>query len=132
MNRKCTEYYVLQVEQMESRLKDDILAEAERTGGRMLLHKEEYNPITGHTEIIGYWEVISAEDVQTPAEVYAGLRAEGYNLDYQRIPLTRERAALTADVDAIHRRLDEYVPPNKPSEGVGSDENKSLLFYCSS
>jgi protein-tyrosine phosphatase len=95
------------VEQMESRLKDDILAEAERTGGRMLLHKEEYNPITGHSEIIGYWEVISPEDVQTPAEVYAGLRTEGYNLDYQRIPLTRERAALTADVDAIHRRLDE-------------------------
>lgn len=95
------------VEQMESRLKDDILAEAERTGGRMLLHKEEYNPIAGHSDIIGYWEVISAEDVQTPAEVYAGLRAEGYNLDYQRIPLTRERAALTADVDAIHRRLDE-------------------------
>ncbi|KAG0594286.1 hypothetical protein M758_UG064500 [Ceratodon purpureus] len=95
------------VEQMESRLKDDILAEAERTGGRMLLHKEEFNPITGHSDIIGYWEVISTEDVQTPAEVYAGLRAEGYNLDYQRIPLTRERAALTADVDAIHRRLDE-------------------------
>jgi hypothetical protein len=73
----------------------------------MLLHKEEYNPITCQTDIIGYWEVIRAEDVQTPAEVYASLRSEGYNLDYQRIPLTRERTALTADVDAIHRRLDE-------------------------
>lgn len=100
-------HHVEQVEQMESRLKEDILAEVERTGGRMLLHREEYSVITGHSDIIGYWEVISAEDVQTPAEMYANLRAEGYNLDYQRIPLTRERAAVTADVDAIHRRLDE-------------------------
>uniref|UniRef100_A0A7I4E3I3 Paladin n=1 Tax=Physcomitrium patens TaxID=3218 RepID=A0A7I4E3I3_PHYPA len=98
------------VEQMESRLKNDIIAEAERTGGRMLLHKEEYNPITGHSDIIGYWEVISAEDVQTPAEVYAGLRQEGYNVDYQRVPLTRERAALASDVDVIHQRLDEAGP----------------------
>jgi hypothetical protein len=121
---------MVQVEQMESRLKDDILAEAERTGGRMLLHKEEYNPIAGHSDIIGYWEVISAEDVQTPAEVYAGLRAEGYNLDYQRIPLTRERAALTADVDAIHRRLDEYVPLNKSTGSMLQMRTSGCCFWC--
>lgn len=100
---------VPQVEQMESRLKEDILAEVDRYGSRMLLHREEYNPITCRSDIIGYWEVIGHDDVQSPAEMYAGLRAEGYNIDYQRIPLTRERAALTSDVDAIHRRLDEYV-----------------------
>ena len=115
---------------MESRLKDDILAEAERAGGRMLLHKEEYNPIAGHSDIIGYWEVISADDVQTPAEVYAGLKAEGYNLDYQRIPLTRERAALTADVDAIHRRLDECVSLNQPTGSVLHVRISGCYFSC--
>lgn len=120
-------HHVEQVEQMESRLKEDILAEVERTGGRMLLHREEYSVITGHSDIIGYWEVISAEDVQTPAEMYANLRAEGYNLDYQRIPLTRERAAVTADVDAIHRRLDEYVCSNKANNNAPL-ETKQLQF----
>lgn len=95
------------VEQMESRLKEDIMAEVERSGGRMLLHREELNPISSQSDIIGYWESVTSVDVQTPAEVYAALKAEGYNVDYQRIPLTRERAALDSDVDAVQRRLDE-------------------------
>jgi hypothetical protein len=33
--------------------------------------------------------------------VYAALKDEGYDITYRRIPLTREREALTSDVDAI-------------------------------
>ncbi|KAL2935177.1 Paladin [Bienertia sinuspersici] len=89
------------VEQMEARLKEDILSEVTRTGGRMLLHREEYSPTLNQSSIVGYWENIFTEDVKTPAEVYAALRDEGYDITYRRIPLTREREALSSDVDAI-------------------------------
>lgn len=98
---------VMQVEHMEARLKEDILAEVRQTGGRMLLHREEYNPSTNQSGIVGYWENILADDVKTPAEVYSGLKDEGYDIVYRRIPLTRERDALASDVDAIQYCKDE-------------------------
>ncbi|KAK2993078.1 hypothetical protein RJ640_025733, partial [Escallonia rubra] len=89
------------VEHMEARLKEDIIAEVRQSGGRMLLHREEYCPALSQASVIGYWENIFVDDVKTPTEVYAALKAEGYNIRYRRIPLTREREALTTDVDAI-------------------------------
>ncbi|KAL2634189.1 hypothetical protein R1flu_005668 [Riccia fluitans] len=94
------------VEQMERRLKEDILAEASRNGGRMLLHREEFSAETNQSDVVGYWETVTPDDVNTSFEVYQSLKAEGYNIDYKRIPLTRERAALASDVDAIQSRLD--------------------------
>ncbi|KAG6550760.1 hypothetical protein Mapa_007664 [Marchantia paleacea] len=94
------------VEQMECRLKEDILAEAARSGGRMLLHREEFSADTNQSDVVGYWETVTPDDVKTSYEVYESLKAEGFNIDYKRIPLTRERAALATDVDAIQCRLD--------------------------
>ncbi|KAF7818056.1 paladin-like isoform X1 [Senna tora] len=95
------------VEHMEARLKEDIIAEIRQSGGRMLLHREEYNPSTNQSDVVGYWESISADDVKTPAEVYSSLKNEGYDIVYQRIPLTRERDALASDIDAIQYCEDE-------------------------
>ncbi|KAH7578150.1 hypothetical protein JRO89_XS01G0346400 [Xanthoceras sorbifolium] len=95
------------VEHMEARLKEDILSEVRQSGGRMLLHREEYNPASNQSNVIGYWENIFADDVKTPAEVYAALEDEGYNITYRRIPLTREREALASDVDAIQYCKDD-------------------------
>lgn len=86
---------------MEARLKEDIISEIRISGGRMLLHREEYNPATKQASVVGYWENIFVDDVKTPAEVYAALKNEGYNMAYKRIPLTREREALASDVDSI-------------------------------
>lgn len=86
---------------MEARLKEDILSEIKQSGGRMLLHREEYNPSSNQSNVIGYWENIFADDVKTPAEVYGHLKDEGHAVTYKRIPLTREREALASDVDAI-------------------------------
>ncbi|KAL5700463.1 hypothetical protein ACHQM5_025902 [Ranunculus cassubicifolius] len=94
------------VEHMEARLKEDILAVI-TSGGRMLLHREEYNPALNQISVIGYWENISLDNVKTPAEVYADLKTEGYNIEYKRIPLTREREALPIDVDAIQYCKDD-------------------------
>ncbi|KAI4349837.1 hypothetical protein L6164_010386 [Bauhinia variegata] len=95
------------VEHMEARLKEDILSEVRQSGGRMLLHREEYNPSTNQTSVVGYWENISVDDVRTTVEVYSSLIAEGHNIVYRRIPLTRERDALASDVDAIQYCKDE-------------------------
>ncbi|KAI9082651.1 hypothetical protein K1719_035520 [Acacia pycnantha] len=89
------------VEHMEARLKEDIIAEVRKSGGRMLLHREEYNPSTNQSGVVGYWENISVDDVKTPAEVYSSLKNDGYDIVYRRIPLTRERDALASDIDAI-------------------------------
>lgn len=92
---------------MELRLKEDIYAEVTQSDGRVLLHREEVNPSSNRSSVIGYWENIAPGDVKTPAEVYAALKDLGYNIDYKRIPLTREREPLAADVDAIQYRKDE-------------------------
>ncbi|KAL6968755.1 hypothetical protein U1Q18_034548, partial [Sarracenia purpurea var. burkii] len=89
------------VEHMETRLKDDIVSEIKHSRGRMLLHREEYSPASNQLSVTGYWENIFIDDVKTPAEVYTTLKEEGYNIEYRRIPLTREREALASDVDAI-------------------------------
>lgn len=94
---------------MEARLKEDILAEVMQSGGQVLLHREEINIMTGHSSVIGYRENALLDDVKTPAEVYTALKDEGYNIEYKRIPLTREREALAKDVDAIQSCEDEYV-----------------------
>lgn len=95
------------VEHIEARLKEDILSELRESGGRMLLHREEYNAALDQSIIIGYWENISVNEVKTPAEVYAALKDEGYNIQYRRIPLTREREPLASDVDAIQYCKDD-------------------------
>ncbi|XP_048336813.1 uncharacterized protein LOC107426194 isoform X1 [Ziziphus jujuba] len=95
------------VEHMEARLKEDILSEVGHSGGRMLLHREEYIPALDQSSVLGYWENIFADDVKTPAEVYASLKDDGYNIVYRRIPLTREREALASDVDAIQYCIDD-------------------------
>ncbi|KAJ0985221.1 hypothetical protein J5N97_003577 [Dioscorea zingiberensis] len=95
------------VEHMEVRMKEDIFAEVTQSGGQMLLHREEFNPVSNHSTVIGYWENISLDDVKTPAEVYTDLKGEGFNIVYRRIPLTREREALATDIDAIQHCKDD-------------------------
>ncbi|CAJ2628923.1 unnamed protein product [Trifolium pratense] len=93
--------HVYKVEHMEARLKEDIIAEIRQSGGLMLFHREEYNPSTSQSNVVGYWENILVDDVKTTVEVYSALKDEGYDIVYRRIPLTRERDALASDVDAI-------------------------------
>ncbi|XAR63978.1 hypothetical protein NMG60_11024154 [Bertholletia excelsa] len=95
------------VEHMEARLKEDIISEVKQSRGRMLLHREEYSPPSDQASVIGYWENIFINDVKTPFEVYASLKDEGYDIEYRRIPLTREREPLASDVDAIQYCKDD-------------------------
>lgn len=59
------------VEGMEARLKADVLQEAGRYGGQVLVAHED-----DHFNVIEHWEPVTEADVQTPAEVYAEVQGE--------------------------------------------------------
>ena len=99
------------VEAMEERLRDEVLAEAGRYDGRVLVSEELDNG-----EVVDTWLVVQA--VQTPVEVYAAFAAEGYQLSYVRIPITDEKAPKCQDCDAIAGRC------------VAADSDTALIFNC--
>ena len=41
----------------------------------------------------------------TPLEVFQSLAAEGFQITYRRIPLSRERTPEAADLDVLHSQL---------------------------
>ena len=51
------------------------------------------------------WEGVTESDVQTPREVYRELVADGYGVDYVRVPVTDEKAPKEADFEQLLQRL---------------------------
>eukprot|EP00798_Chlamydomonas_sp_ICE-L_P005785 gene5785-5992_t len=88
------------VEDMEIRLKEDIMREAKNFGNQILVvHENEDLSLYDH------WEPVSQVDVQTPQEVYAELIADGYDVDYLRVPVTDEKAPKDGDFESLIERL---------------------------
>ncbi|XP_078444624.1 metal ion-binding protein isoform X2 [Wolffia australiana] len=100
------------VEHMERRLKEDVVAELAQRGGQMLLHRDETNPVSGRSCVVGYRETLAPDDVTTAAELFAALALAlgGCALDYLRVPISRERDPLASDVDAVRRRRPSPQP----------------------
>jgi Inositol hexakisphosphate len=71
---------------MEQRLKADILAEADQYEGQILVTDENDDFTT-----FDLMMQVSEADVQTPKEVFDELKEDGYNLMYERIPVTDEK-----------------------------------------
>lgn len=101
------------VEQRENTLKQEILQEAQRYGGRFLVAEE-----SADGSLVGKWVELKAGDVQTPSEVYTQIQAEGYRVDYARIPISDERAPENQDFDALVERLRQ------------ADPKSPLVFNC--
>ncbi|KAK9808828.1 hypothetical protein WJX72_004439 [[Myrmecia] bisecta] len=129
------------LEDMERRLRNDMMHEAVAWNGRVLLHREvpvpdspAGSPAAGGMGVKGMRRSSDGEDVtrkedvkpdaavaafweptgdmgdidrglSTPLEVYQGLAAEGYQLTYRRVPLSRERTPEAADLDVLHHQL---------------------------
>jgi len=94
------------VEQAEVALKQEVLAEAARFGGMLLVTDETKpldNAVAAWGESFSYWETgISVQSVCTARELYQQLRADGvYNVRYHRVPITDESPPLEADFDTI-------------------------------
>jgi hypothetical protein len=82
--------------QIESRMKQDILTEADEHDGNILVHDEHE---LGKVRPV--WESVHPQTVHTQAEVYAQLQREGYRVQYLRIPVTAESVLEPAEFDAI-------------------------------
>ena len=102
-----------EIERTEEQLKREMLEEAARNGGRILVHDEGPDG-----RIIARWETITPESVQTTKEVFDMLRQEGYKVDYARIPITDEKSPEPKDYDALVERL------------KGTDPEAALIFNC--
>uniref|UniRef100_A0A0K3CRK6 BY PROTMAP: gi/472580415/gb/EMS18219.1/ metal ion binding protein [Rhodosporidium toruloides NP11] gi/647403677/emb/CDR49761.1/ RHTO0S32e00298g1_1 [Rhodosporidium toruloides] n=1 Tax=Rhodotorula toruloides TaxID=5286 RepID=A0A0K3CRK6_RHOTO len=91
------------VEAMEAELKKDLLREREQTGGKVLLHDEiEEN---GSFTVTAMWEDVKAEDILTPREVFKIMQDEGFQVDYDRLPVTDEQAPIPGIFSRIEQRV---------------------------
>ncbi|KAG8097552.1 hypothetical protein GUJ93_ZPchr0013g36727 [Zizania palustris] len=90
------------VEQMEFRLKEDILQEASRYGNKILVTDELPNG-----QMVDQWESVMSDTVKTPLEVYDKLQHQGYLVDYERVPITDEKAPKEGDFDNLVRRISQ-------------------------
>ena len=85
---------------MEARLKEDILREAERYSGAIMVNHE-----TDDGQIFDAWEPVGSGAVQTPLEVYQCLKAEGFRVEYARVPITDGKAPKSSDFGALASRI---------------------------
>ncbi|KAK6941170.1 hypothetical protein RJ641_030701 [Dillenia turbinata] len=92
------------VEQMESRLKDDIMLEAARYGNKILVTDELLDG-----QMVDQWEPVTLESVKTPLEVYETLQLEGFYVDYERVPITDEKSPKELDFDILLWTLNGLV-----------------------
>lgn len=104
-NMEATGITTEAVERMEAALKADVLAEAKRYDGRLLLHDEVVNSTTGSFEIIPVWETVKDEDVLTPKEMYAMVQREGYRVQYARVAVTDEQAPIPTVFNEMEERV---------------------------
>jgi hypothetical protein len=88
------------VEQMEFRLKEDILQEASRYGNKILVTDE-----LPSGQMVDQWESVVSDTVKTPLEVYEELQHQGYLVDYERVPITDEKAPKEGDFDNLEGYL---------------------------
>ena len=74
------------LEDIERRLKIDILDEARKYGGMILTHDE----VSGQ-EIIPTWVSVDEKSIQTPKEVWEEVAQQGWRCEYWRIPIAPDR-----------------------------------------
>ncbi|KAI8377229.1 inositol hexakisphosphate-domain-containing protein [Choanephora cucurbitarum] len=101
------------VESMEDRMRLDVIQELDEYDNRMLLHDEDSG-----FNLLPLWETVPKELVETPRQVFESIRAEGYQVDYLRIPITDEQAPIPDVFDQLIERM------HTANQGV------DMIFNC--
>ncbi|KAK0600073.1 hypothetical protein LWI29_011378 [Acer saccharum] len=101
------------VEQMEDRLKEDIIMEAARYGNKILVTDE-----LPDGQMVDQWEPVSCDSVKTPLNVYEELQVEGYLVDYERVPVTDEKSPKEMDFDILVDKISQ------------ADLHTEVIFNC--
>ncbi|EPS58742.1 hypothetical protein M569_16071, partial [Genlisea aurea] len=89
------------VEQMEDRLRADVLSESARYGSKILVTDE-----LPDGQMVDQWEPVSCDSVKTPLEVYKEL-GHRYLVDYERVPVTDEKSPKEHDFDILVQKIVE-------------------------
>ncbi|KAJ7757743.1 inositol hexakisphosphate-domain-containing protein [Mycena maculata] len=90
------------LEAIETRMKNDILQEANRYGGLILTHNE-MSTDTGEGAILPTWTSVDVANVKTSRELWSGMKEQGWNVDYHRIPIAPDRPIEDNYLDAYLR-----------------------------
>ena len=109
------------LEQMELRLKEDVLAECRAHLGRILLHSEG-----AERDLLPIWE--SVQDVSTMGDLFAlnsELSQKYPHLEYYRVPITAEEAPEPADFDTVLRIL-----TGEPESELSLTHGSVFIFNC--
>ncbi|KAJ3117238.1 hypothetical protein HDU96_007497 [Phlyctochytrium bullatum] len=108
------------VESMEAQMKQDCINELTKFKGRLLLHEEQLT--NSGFSIVPVWETVSVDEIETPLEVYNSIIAEGFQVDYKRIPITDEQAPIPDVFDQLIERV--VQPPDPVSTSY------DVMFNC--
>lgn len=118
------------LEDIERRLKLDILEEARRYNGMILTHDEVKDGV-----LVPTWMSVDEASIRTPREVYDDIKREGWRVDYWRIPIAPDTpievsrrispAEEHAD-DVQDNYLDAYVSVLRSVD----PQTTSLVFNC--
>lgn len=111
------------LESVENRLKTDILAEAKRNHGLLLVHDEQGNKqriivlLITFTLLLDNHDIIpcliSVDSVKTPKEVMEDVRSKGFAVDYYRIPVSHEQSPTDPYIDEYFKVF-ASTPPDWP------------------
>ncbi|EIN10058.1 hypothetical protein PUNSTDRAFT_125979 [Punctularia strigosozonata HHB-11173 SS5] len=97
------------LEDIEQRLRHDILLESTKYGGLILTHNEVGSG-DGEGAIIPTWTHVDATNVKTSRELWENMRDEGWNLEYHRIPISPDRPIEDNYLDAYVRVISNTDP----------------------
>ncbi|OCH86618.1 hypothetical protein OBBRIDRAFT_890367 [Obba rivulosa] len=97
------------LEAIEQRLKSDILIEANKYGGLILTHNEVASD-TGDGPILPTWTAVDTANVRTTRELMEGMRRDGWNVEYHRIPISPDRPVEDNYLDAYLRVIERTDP----------------------
>lgn len=110
------------LEQMEMRLKEDVLAEGRAHLSRILLHSEG-----SERDLLPIWE--SIQNVSTMQDLFSlnsALIQKYPHLEYYRVPITAEEAPEPADFDILLRILSN----NDETENFTLTHGAVFIFNC--
>lgn len=107
----------------ERQLKADILEEAERYGGKILLHGEKMpdDPNSGVAawgSVYAYWEEVNESTVRCAHEIYCELADGGVPIEFARVPITDENPPEEKDFDVLVSLL------------ARADPTTGIVFNC--
>ncbi|KAI0342721.1 hypothetical protein BDW22DRAFT_1357208 [Trametopsis cervina] len=97
------------LEAIEQRMKNDILSEAHKYGGLVLTHNEVVSD-SGEGPILPTWTAVDTGNVRTMRELMEGMRREGWNVEYHRIPISPDRPIEDNYLDAYARVIRNTDP----------------------